>query len=96
MAGIKGMKHYPESFKLQIKQEHDAGASMKRKWIKKIRTHSFLQLRTYSAKNKTDTVRKTVSVSRKHELLRANRSYSTKCLFYFVSIALDSLQHSSC
>jgi transposase-like protein len=29
MAGIKGMKHYPESFKLQIKQEHDAGASMK-------------------------------------------------------------------
>ena len=29
MAGRKGMKHYPESFKLQIKQEHDAGASMK-------------------------------------------------------------------
>ena len=29
MAGIKGMKHYPESFKLQIKQEYDAGASMK-------------------------------------------------------------------
>ena len=29
MSGIKGMKHYPESFKLQIKLEHDAGASMK-------------------------------------------------------------------
>ena len=29
MAGRKGMKHYPESFKLQIKKEHDAGASMK-------------------------------------------------------------------
>ena len=29
MSGIKGMKHYPESFKLQIKAEHDAGASMK-------------------------------------------------------------------
>ena len=29
MAGRKGMKHYPESFKLQIKQEYDAGASMK-------------------------------------------------------------------
>ena len=29
MAGRKGMKHYPESFKLQIKQEDDAGASMK-------------------------------------------------------------------
>ena len=28
MAGRKGMKHYPESFKLQIKEEHDAGASM--------------------------------------------------------------------
>ena len=28
MAGRKGMKHYPESFKLQIKQEHDAGASL--------------------------------------------------------------------
>ena len=29
MSGIKGMKHYPESFKLQIKAESDAGASMK-------------------------------------------------------------------
>ena len=29
MSGIKGMKHYPESFKLQIKAEHDAGASTK-------------------------------------------------------------------
>ena len=29
MAGRKGMKHYPEIFKLQIKQEYDAGASMK-------------------------------------------------------------------
>ena len=29
MAGRKGMKRYPESFKLQIKQEYDAGASMK-------------------------------------------------------------------
>ena len=29
MAGRKGMKHYPESFKLQIKQEYDAGAPMK-------------------------------------------------------------------
>ena len=29
MSGIKGMRHYPESFKLQIKTEHDAGASMK-------------------------------------------------------------------
>ena len=29
MAGRKGMKHYPESFKLQIKQEYDVGASMK-------------------------------------------------------------------
>ena len=29
MAGRKGMKHYPESFKLQIKKEHEAGASMK-------------------------------------------------------------------
>ena len=29
MGGRKGMKHYPESFKLQIKQEYDAGASMK-------------------------------------------------------------------
>ena len=29
MAGRKGMKHYPESFKLQIKHEYDAGASMK-------------------------------------------------------------------
>ena len=29
MAGRKGMKHYPDSFKLQIKQEYDAGASMK-------------------------------------------------------------------
>ena len=29
MAGRKGMKHYPEGFKLQIKAEHDAGASMK-------------------------------------------------------------------
>jgi transposase-like protein len=28
MAGRKGMKHYPESFKMQIKQEHDAGASL--------------------------------------------------------------------
>ena len=28
MAGRKGMKHYPESFKKQIKQEYDAGASM--------------------------------------------------------------------
>ena len=29
MSGIKGMKHYPESFKLQIQAEHDAGASIK-------------------------------------------------------------------
>ena len=29
MSGIKGMRHYPESFKLQIKAEYDAGASMK-------------------------------------------------------------------
>ena len=29
MAGRKGMKHYPESFKLQIKEEHDAGVSMR-------------------------------------------------------------------
>ena len=29
MSGRKGMKHYPESFKLQIKAEHDAGASLK-------------------------------------------------------------------
>ena len=29
MSGIKGMKRYPESFKSQIKAEHDAGASMK-------------------------------------------------------------------
>lgn len=29
MAGRKGMKHYPESFKLQIKKEHEAGASMR-------------------------------------------------------------------
>ena len=29
MAGRKGMKHYPESFKLQIKEEHEAGASMR-------------------------------------------------------------------
>ena len=28
MAGVKGMKHYPESFKLRIKEEHDAGASL--------------------------------------------------------------------
>ena len=28
MAGIKGMKHYPEIFKMQIKREHDAGASL--------------------------------------------------------------------
>ena len=28
MSGRKGMKHYDESFKLQIKAEHDAGASM--------------------------------------------------------------------
>ena len=24
----KGMKHYPESFKMQVKGEHDAGASL--------------------------------------------------------------------
>ena len=29
MAGKKGMKHYPESFKLQIKKEYEVGASMK-------------------------------------------------------------------
>ena len=29
MAGRKGMKHYPERFKLQIKEEHDAGVSMR-------------------------------------------------------------------
>ena len=29
MAGRKGMRHYPESFKLQIKEEHDAGVSMR-------------------------------------------------------------------
>ena len=29
MAGRKGMKHYPESFKSQIKEEHDAGVSMR-------------------------------------------------------------------
>lgn len=29
MAGRKGMKHYPESFKLQIKKEYETGASMK-------------------------------------------------------------------
>ena len=34
-----------------------------------------------------------MSVSRNNELLRANQSYSTKCLFYFVSIALGSLQY---
>ena len=28
MAGRRGMKHYPESFKLQIKKKHEAGASM--------------------------------------------------------------------
>ena len=28
MAGRKGMKHYPESFKLQIKAEHAVGASL--------------------------------------------------------------------
>ena len=34
-----------------------------------------------------------MSVSRNNELLRANQSYSTKMLFYFVSIALGSLQY---
>ena len=29
MAGRRGMKHYPESFKRQVKQEYDAGASIK-------------------------------------------------------------------
>ena len=29
MAGRKGMKHYSESFKLQIKKEYETGASMK-------------------------------------------------------------------
>ena len=33
-----------------------------------------------------------MSVSRNNELLRAIQSYSTKMLFYFVSIALGSLQ----
>ena len=28
MANRKGVKHYPESFKLQIKAEHAAGASL--------------------------------------------------------------------
>ena len=28
MANRKGVTHYPEKFKLQIKQEHEAGASM--------------------------------------------------------------------
>ena len=28
MANRKGVKHYPESFKMQIKQEHKSGASM--------------------------------------------------------------------
>ena len=28
MANRKGVKHYPESFKMQIKQEHESGASM--------------------------------------------------------------------
>ncbi len=28
MAGRKGTKHYLESFKLKIKEEHDAGVSM--------------------------------------------------------------------
>ena len=29
MSGRKGMKHYPESFKMQVKREHDEGASLK-------------------------------------------------------------------
>ena len=33
-----------------------------------------------------------MSVSRNNELLRVNKSYSTKMLFYFVSIVLGSLQ----
>ena len=28
MANRKGVKHYPESFKMQVKQEYEAGASM--------------------------------------------------------------------
>ena len=28
MSGRKGMKRYPESFKMQVKREHDAGASL--------------------------------------------------------------------
>ena len=28
MSGRKGMKHYPESIKMQVKREHDAGASL--------------------------------------------------------------------
>ena len=28
MSGRKGMKHYPESIKIQVKREHDAGASL--------------------------------------------------------------------
>ena len=36
-----------------------------------------------------------MSVSRNNELLRVNQSYSTKMLFYFVSIALGSLQFGS-
>ena len=28
MSGRKGMKHYPENFKEQVKQEHDKGASL--------------------------------------------------------------------
>ncbi len=28
MSGRKGMKHYPESFKIQVKREHDEGASL--------------------------------------------------------------------
>ena len=28
MANRKGVKHYPESFKTQVKQEYEAGASM--------------------------------------------------------------------
>ena len=34
MSGRKGMKHYPESFKLQVRMEHEAGASLN-SWCKK-------------------------------------------------------------
>ena len=54
MSGIKGMKHYPEGFKLQIKAEHDAGASMKslhRKYG--VTTYSIYSMRAIRGLNRT-------------------------------------------